>query len=384
MPVVARCAPPHGDRSRRGRRTGAQPPGGLERRARAHPSRPQRRLPHPHAERRPARRGRRAVRRRPRGAGERHRGGGGPGRPRAGRRRGAFDHRSRGGLGGDDPGGLGPATGSRGDGRGRAGPCPISAGARSRSTTSTSASGTSPPTGPRSTCAASWPPSLVTVPDRLADAGQRRRLLAWLTGRSSSPGRLDLDRWESRPGNYLGRGALMAGQRAGPDARQPSSLKTRDGVVAEELGPDVVAQRDVGELGEDALQSECHRVVPGVHDLVGTPGVGVVDDRLRVVLRGEGARHVVEAGPLEHQLDGQFLPGLGPVSHDDAQFGEVVADLVEVHDVLARGRHPRPGDPGVHDDGQVEVDARLVHGVVAPVADRAPGGCTPPGTSSPP
>ena len=44
---------------------------------------------------------------------------------------------------------------------------------------------------------------LATVPGRLADAGQRRRLLAWLTGRSASPGQLDLDRWESRPGNYF-------------------------------------------------------------------------------------------------------------------------------------------------------------------------------------
>jgi len=44
---------------------------------------------------------------------------------------------------------------------------------------------------------------LVTVPGRLADAGQRRRLLAWMAGRSASPGQLDLDRWESRPGNYF-------------------------------------------------------------------------------------------------------------------------------------------------------------------------------------
>ncbi len=45
--------------------------------------------------------------------------------------------------------------------------------------------------------------TLATVPGRLADADQRRRLLAWLTGRSATPGELDLGSWESRPGNYF-------------------------------------------------------------------------------------------------------------------------------------------------------------------------------------
>jgi len=44
--------------------------------------------------------------------------------------------------------------------------------------------------------------TLATVPGRLADGSQRRALLAWLTGRSPSPGELDLAGWESRPGNY--------------------------------------------------------------------------------------------------------------------------------------------------------------------------------------
>jgi len=44
---------------------------------------------------------------------------------------------------------------------------------------------------------------LATVPGRLGEAAQRRRLLAWLTGRSASPGQLDLARWESNPGNYF-------------------------------------------------------------------------------------------------------------------------------------------------------------------------------------
>jgi len=44
---------------------------------------------------------------------------------------------------------------------------------------------------------------LATVPDRLGDGTERRRLLAWLTGRAASPGALELGPWESRPGNYF-------------------------------------------------------------------------------------------------------------------------------------------------------------------------------------
>lgn len=45
---------------------------------------------------------------------------------------------------------------------------------------------------------------LSTVPGRLADGAQQRRLLAWLAGRALAPGELDISRWESRPGNYFG------------------------------------------------------------------------------------------------------------------------------------------------------------------------------------
>jgi maleylpyruvate isomerase len=45
--------------------------------------------------------------------------------------------------------------------------------------------------------------TLATVPSRLADGAQRRRLLAWLTGRAPAPGELDLAPWESRRGNYF-------------------------------------------------------------------------------------------------------------------------------------------------------------------------------------
>ena len=44
---------------------------------------------------------------------------------------------------------------------------------------------------------------LATVPDRLENGAQRRRVLAWLIGRSPSVGDLDLGPWESRPGNYF-------------------------------------------------------------------------------------------------------------------------------------------------------------------------------------
>jgi maleylpyruvate isomerase len=45
--------------------------------------------------------------------------------------------------------------------------------------------------------------TVATVPSRLADGAERRRLLAWLIGRASSPGELDLAPWESVRGNYF-------------------------------------------------------------------------------------------------------------------------------------------------------------------------------------
>ena len=115
---------------------------------------------------------------------------------------------------------------------------------------------------------------------------------------------------------------------------------------------------------------EPHRVVAGVHDLLGASCVGVLDDRFRVVLGSEGRGHVGEPGPLEHQLDGQLLPGLGPVAHDDPQLREVVTDLVEVHDVLALRRYPRARDAGIDHDGDIEVNAGLIDRVVAPITHR--------------
>jgi len=45
--------------------------------------------------------------------------------------------------------------------------------------------------------------TLDSLPDRLADAGRRRAMLAWLVGRAEDPGPLDIAPWESRPTHYL-------------------------------------------------------------------------------------------------------------------------------------------------------------------------------------
>ncbi len=47
------------------------------------------------------------------------------------------------------------------------------------------------------------PRALASVPTRLADPTARSRLLAWLVGRASEPGRLDLLGWQSEPDYYF-------------------------------------------------------------------------------------------------------------------------------------------------------------------------------------
>ena len=54
--------------------------------------------------------------------------------------------------------------------------------------------------------------------------------------------------------------------------------------------------------------------------------------------------------------------------HHDTQIGEVIADLVEMHHVLAFRRNARPGDACIDHDRNVEIDACLVDRVVAAVA----------------
>jgi maleylpyruvate isomerase len=63
--------------------------------------------------------------------------------------------------------------------------------------------GYEPEQWPEEYVARELPHLLATVPERLEDGAQRRRLLSWLTGRAPSAGDLDLGPWESRPGNYF-------------------------------------------------------------------------------------------------------------------------------------------------------------------------------------
>src|SRR5918995_6487999 len=78
------------------------------------------------------------------------------------------------------------------------------------------------------------------------------------------------------------RAIAAADEAAGPAQSGPGSAQAQHlgRVVAQELGPDLVLEPHVGQLGHDALEGEPHREVAGVDELVGAPGVGVVDDGL--------------------------------------------------------------------------------------------------------
>ena len=158
--------------------------------------------------------------------------------------------------------------------------------------------------------------------------------------------------------------------RAAVGHRHASSPNTRTAFSRRNLGHTSSLRPDVGQLGEDALERQPHREVAGVHDLVGAAGVGVVDDRLRVVLRRERRGGVVEVRPLEHQLHGQLVPRLGAVAHHDLELGEEPAHLVEQLGLLAEHRHPRAGHAGGDADRDVELDALRVDRVEALVVDR--------------
>src|SRR5439155_10785258 len=106
---------------------------------------------------------------------------------------------------------------------------------------------------------------------------------------------------------------------------------------------------------EDALELEPPRVVAAVDDLVGAPGVRVVDDRIRVVLRRERGGRVVEVRPLQQELDGEVDPRLATMAEHEPQFGKVVADVVDQTWVLAGHRHARTGDASLHENRDVEL-----------------------------
>ena len=99
--------------------------------------------------------------------------------------------------------------------------------------------------------------------------------------------------------------------------------------------------------------------------------VGVVDDRLWIVLGSERTRGVVQARPLEHQLDGEVVPRLAAVAGDERELGEVVHDFVDELDVLAGHlADARPGHARAHEDRDVELAALRVERVELLVVDR--------------
>src|ERR1700683_2883125 len=128
-------------------------------------------------------------------------------------------------------------------------------------------------------------------------------------------------RWSLSP-----TGDWPPGWGAAPRAASAGQAEKPQRVLAEELRPDVVAQRDGGELLEQRLVREPHREVAGEADLGRAAGVRLVDDGPRVVARRERARRVVQAGPLQHQLHRQLRPRLGTVAHHHDQLGGLVAD----------------------------------------------------------
>src|SRR5438477_276467 len=119
---------------------------------------------------------------------------------------------------------------------------------------------------------------------------------------------------------------------SGPTMLPPSRPLQREdarGVLVQELGPHVVAERHVRQLGEDAVDVETHGVIARVDDLVGAARVREVDDVAVVVLGGERRSGVVEVRPLEQQLHHQLRPGFAAVARDDLEFREEPADFVE-------------------------------------------------------
>ena len=116
---------------------------------------------------------------------------------------------------------------------------------------------------------------------------------------------------------------------SGPATLTSSSFKHARRVLVEELRPDVIAERHVGQLGEDAVEVEAHREVARVDDLVGAARVREVDDVRGCSASARTRGRVVEVRPLQQQLHHQLGPRLAAVARDDLQLGEEPAHLVE-------------------------------------------------------
>src|SRR4249919_2929358 len=121
-------------------------------------------------------------------------------------------------------------------------------------------------------------------------------------------------------------------------------------VLAEELGPHVIAEWHARKLAEDPIQREAHGEVARVHHLVGPARVGVVDDVGRIELRREGRGGIVQVRPLEHEFHREVCPWFAAMTRDELELREEPAHLVDEGDVLTGERNARSRDPGANAD----------------------------------
>src|SRR6202047_4459248 len=151
-----------------------------------------------------------------------------------------------------------------------------------------------------------------------------------------------------------------------------SALQAEDAgsIAVQEPRPYIIFEIYVRQLTENPLQRQAHREVAGVEHLVGSASVCVIDDGLRVVLRSEGRRRVVEVGPFDHQLHCQPLPRLAAMASDEHQFREIKHDNVDPGDILRRERQPRTRHARTDEDRDTQFDARRVDRVHLGVIDR--------------
>ena len=95
-------------------------------------------------------------------------------------------------------------------------------------------------------------------------------------------------------------------------------IENLDGIVAQEMGPDMVPECNVWKFAEHSLDRETRREIAGIHDFVHAARVGVVDNRLRKISWSERACHVIQARPFQHQFDSEIFPRFCAVTHHDS------------------------------------------------------------------
>src|SRR5260370_16470893 len=90
---------------------------------------------------------------------------------------------------------------------------------------------------------------------------------------------------------------------SGPTMLPPSRPLQREdarGVLVKELGPHVVAERHVRQLGEDPVDVETHREEARVDDLFGPAGVREADELPVLLLRAQPPIYHLNDTPLYH------------------------------------------------------------------------------------